>query len=190
MRLEHHAEVLCPAGIPRHSSGDTVVILRLIPYKEVNKVVMECVYRSKPFHEEGKPISGYRKRMFKEWREKGNFESTEQRVCDQTRAIRKNGWLLELELEAIKRQIEDESQGELCREQDVTVDAETVEIDARTVEEEINDAEDSIGDAEGDLSEEHQAIVEQLKKIMVEARTGDSIMFKKVGKKVFEGSNR
>ena len=107
---------------------------------------MQCFYRSNPFHEEGKPIRGYRKRRFKEWREKGMFESTEQRVCDQERAIRKNGWLSEFELEAIKRQVEDESQGELYRGQDVTVDAETVETDVGTVREKINDAEHSIGD--------------------------------------------
>ena len=29
--------------------------------KEANKVVMECLYRSKPFDEEGKPIRGYRR---------------------------------------------------------------------------------------------------------------------------------
>ena len=80
--------------------------------------------------------------MFIEWGESGMFESTEQRVCDKARAIRKNGWLSEIELEAIKRQVEGEFQGELCREQDVTVDVETVETDAGTVEEEINDAED------------------------------------------------
>ena len=68
----------------------------------------------------------------------------------------------ELELKAIKRQVEDASQGELCREQDVTVNAETVQTDVGTVEEEMNDAEDSIGDTEGNLSEEHWAIVEQL----------------------------
>ena len=83
-------------------------------------------------------------------------------------------------MEATKRQVEGESQGELCREQDITVDAETVETDVGTVEEEVNDAEDSIGDTEGDLSEEHQVVVKQLKKIMVEGRTGDGIMCKKV----------
>ena len=108
--------------------------------KEVNKVVTECFYRSKPFDEKVKPIRGYRKRMSREWRERRMFESTEQRVCDQARAIRKNGWLSELELEGIKRQVEDESY--------------------------------------------HRAIVRQLKKIMVEGRTGDNIMFKKVEKKV------
>ena len=46
--------------------------------KEVNKIVMECFYRSKPFDEEGKPVRGYRQRMFREWRDRGLFESTEQ----------------------------------------------------------------------------------------------------------------
>ena len=31
-------------------------------------------------------------RIFREWTERGMSESTEQRVCDQARAIRKNGW--------------------------------------------------------------------------------------------------
>ena len=59
--------------------------------KEVNKVVMKCIYRSKTFDEEGKPVREYRQGMFREWRDRGLFESTEKRVCDQARAIRKNG---------------------------------------------------------------------------------------------------
>ena len=89
-------------------------------------------------------------------------------------------------MKAIIKQVEDESQSERCREQDTIADAETKETDVGTVEEEINDAEDSIGDTEGDLSEEHQTIVEQLKKTMVEGRTGHGIMFKKVNKWVFK----
>ena len=80
----------------------------------------------------------------------------------------------------MKRQVE----GELCREQDVSDDAETVETDVGLVEAEINDAEDSIGDTEGHLSEENQAVVKKLKKIMVKGTTSDGIMFKKVDKKV------
>ena len=76
------------------------------------------------------------------------FETTEQRMCDQARP---NGWLSELPLKAIKRQVEGES-------------AETAETDVGSVEEEMNDAEDSISDTEGDFSEEHRTIVEQLKK--------------------------
>ena len=47
--------------------------------------------------------------MFREWRYRGLFESKQQRVCDhQERAIKKNGWLSQLELGTIKRQVEDE----------------------------------------------------------------------------------
>ena len=63
---------------------------------------MECFYRSKPFDEEGKPIRGYRQRMFREWRDRGLFKSTEQRVCAQARAIRRNVCLSQLELETIR----------------------------------------------------------------------------------------
>ena len=48
--------------------------------------------------------------MFREWKDRGMFETTEQRLCDQARAIRKNGWLSELELELIRRKIENEAQ--------------------------------------------------------------------------------
>ena len=33
--------------------------------KEVNKIVMECFYRSKPFDEKRKPVRGYRKKVQK-----------------------------------------------------------------------------------------------------------------------------
>ena len=36
------------------------------------------------------------------------------------------------------------------------------------------------------MSEEHRAIVEQLKKIMVEGRTGNGILFKKLDKNVLQ----
>ena len=89
--------------VKQREPGRHQVTARMKWNKEVNKVVMECFYRSKPFDEEGKPVRGYRQRMFREWRDRGLFESTEQRVCDQARAIRKNGWLSQLELETIKR---------------------------------------------------------------------------------------
>ena len=54
------------------------------------------------------------------------FESTEQSVCNQARAIKRNGWLSELELETKNREVEGESLGELCRKQDGTVDSKTV----------------------------------------------------------------
>ena len=55
------------------------------------------------------PVTGYRQRTFRGWQETGLLESTEQRICDQARAIRKNGWLSELEIAVIKRKIEKEA---------------------------------------------------------------------------------
>ena len=48
--------------------------------------------------------------MVQEWKEHGVFDITEQRLCDQARAIRKNGWLSDLELENIWRMIKAESE--------------------------------------------------------------------------------
>ena len=66
------------------------------------------------------------------------------------------------------------------------LETEAVETDVRTVEEKMNNGDDSIGNNEGDSSEEFQTIIEQLKGIMVEGRTGDGFMFKKVNKKVLK----
>ena len=76
----------------------------------VNKIVMECFFRIKPFDDDCKPIR-YRQQMTQEWKEHGVFEITEQQLCDQARAIRKNGWLSDLEFENI-RMIEAESESE------------------------------------------------------------------------------
>ena len=109
--------------------------------KEVSKIVMECFYRSKQFGEEGKPVRGYRQRMFREWRDTGLFESTKQCVCDQARAVRKNGWLSQLELEIIKRQVEDECQGEFredaATEVQIVENEDTAENEVESVAEEI-----------------------------------------------------
>ena len=45
-----------------------------------------------------------------EWKEHGVFEITEQRLCNQARDMRKNGWLSDLELENICRIAEAESE--------------------------------------------------------------------------------
>ena len=56
-----------------------------------------------------------------EWRERGVFDITEQRLCDQARAIRKNGWLSELELESIHRltDVDENRENETQREDDM-----------------------------------------------------------------------
>ena len=158
--------------------------------KEVNKVVMECFYRTKPFDEERKSVRGYRRRMFREWRDKGLFESTEKRVCDQARAIRKNGWLSQLELETIKRQVEDEFQGEFgedaATEVETVENEDTAENEAESVAEEIvnvektnNNVRGSVDDTRHNLNDEHRKIVERLNEIMLERKTSDGIILRK-----------
>ena len=108
----------CPVE-PQHRSGrhqTTAANARMKWTKEVNVAVMECFYQSRPFTEEGRPIRGYRQRMHRKWKERLLFPITEQRLCDQARMIRKNGWLTSVELEEIKRRVmqeEDEAQGTL-----------------------------------------------------------------------------
>ena len=152
--------------------------------KEVNEVVIECFYRNKPFDADGKPVRGYRQRMFREWRDRGLFESTEQRVCDQARAIRKNGWLSQLELEAIKRQVEEEFQCEFgedaAREvervenEDTAKNEAMIENEVDSVAEEIvnveevnNNVIDSVDDTRHTLNDEHRKIVERLNELML-----------------------
>ena len=109
--------------------------------KEVNKVVMECLCRSKPFDEERKTARGYRQRMFRAWRDRGLSESVEQHVCDQVRGIRKNGWLSKLELEIIRRQAKDEFQSEFgedaSTEVEIVENEDMAENEAESVAEEI-----------------------------------------------------
>ena len=64
---------------------------------------------SRSFFEEGKPIRGFRKRMHNIWKERQGLKVTEQRLCDQARMIRMNGWLAELEMNAIKKSMMNEN---------------------------------------------------------------------------------
>ena len=115
------------------------------------------------------------------------FESAEQRVCDQARAIRKNGWLSQLELETIKRQVEDEFQGEFG--ENAATEIQTVEIEdtaenedmlvneVESVPEEIvnveevnNNVIESVDDTTHNLNGELRKIVERRNEIMLEGK--------------------
>ena len=185
--------------VQQREPGRHQVTARMKWNKEVNKVVMECFYRSKPFDEEGKPVRGYRQRMFREGRDRGLFEQTVQRVCDQATTIRKNGWLSQLELETIKRQVEHEFQGKFC--DDAATEVETVENEdtvrmkiwwenqvASVAQEivnleEVNNVIDSVDNTRHNLNDEHRKTVERLNEITLEVKTSDGIMFKEVDKK-------
>ena len=52
--------------VQQREPGRHQVTAKMKLNKEVRKVEMEYFYRSKPLDEEGKPVRGYRQRMFKE----------------------------------------------------------------------------------------------------------------------------
>ena len=125
------------------------------------------------------------------------FEPTEQRVYDQARAIGKNGWLSQLELEIIKRQVEDEYQGGFGGNAATAVETveneDTVENEVESVAEEIvnvekvnNNVIDNVDDPRDNPNDERRKIVERLNEIMLEGKTSDSITFKKVDKKALK----
>ena len=161
----------CPVGEQRRP-GRNPDTARMKWSKEVNKVVMECYLRSKPVNENGVPIRGYRQRMFRVWQEIGLFESTEQRICDQARAIRKNGWLSELEIEVIKRKISHEDIEDVNDEGigDATTDENVEHYGIQLEEEELETQNDSGGvaniDELNDISEEDRRIITEILEIL------------------------
>ena len=93
----------------QHRSGRHQKSTRIGWSKEMNVAVMECYFLSRPFDEEGKPIRGYRKQMHNIWKETQGLKVIEQRLCDQARMIRMNGWLTELEMNVIKKSMVNEN---------------------------------------------------------------------------------
>ncbi|XP_067023908.1 uncharacterized protein [Acropora muricata] len=185
----------CPVGEQRRP-GRHPATARMMWSKDVNKVVMECYLKSKPVNENGVPIRGYRQRMFRVWQEIGLFESTEQRICDQARAIRKNGWLSELEIEAIKRKINQEEMGDTNVQGlgDATTD-ENMENDEVQQEEGEFDMQDEPGDDANikelnDIPEEDRRIISEILEL---SKSGENnpVNFKKAyQRQVDEITNR
>ena len=48
---------------------------------------------------------GYRKHMLSLWLQKGMFWVSEERLVDQTNTIRRNSWMIELEIEELERKV-------------------------------------------------------------------------------------
>ena len=107
-------------------------------------------------------------------------------------------------METIKRQVKDEFQDEFggdaatevetVENKDTAENEDMVENEVELVAEEIvnveevnnNNVIDSVDDTRHNLNDEHRKIVEQLNEIMLEGRTSDGIMFKKVDKKILK----
>ena len=56
-------------------------------------------------------MRGYMKRMMALWNDIGVYKINQQRLADQVRAIKRNGWLSDVEIEEIKRSIAAEEMG-------------------------------------------------------------------------------
>ena len=134
-------------------------------------------------NDEGKPIRGYRKRMHAIWWERQQLEVTEQRLCDQARMIRVNGWLIELELEQIKRRV-------------LTENDEAIDEDVHDVEEEagvsagikVSTNEDDrvfVGHND-DLNDEEIETLNKLNKINDEHTDEELVGFKRVERKILK----
>ena len=143
---------------------------------------MECFFRSKPFDDDSNSIRGYRQQMMQKQKEHGVFEINEQRLCDQARAIRKNGWLSDLELANIWRMIEAES--EIVNESIEDLEEKLTDRDIeRTIERNeqiIDDLDETINNVAANvetLDEETQLIIAQLNKILAGGRNTDGISF-------------
>ena len=130
---------------------------------------MECYYKSNPIDKNGVPLKGYRQRMNRERLERGPFgDATEQRICDQARVIRKNGWLMELELEMLKRR------------SNTTGPQETDQEENQGVEDSFSDSDEMVAGAKlsisiNEASQEEIIIVNELKDLGEKA---DGIIFK------------
>ena len=141
---------------------------RMMWSKDVNKIVIECYLEGKPVNENGVPTRGFMQRMFRVWQEIGLFKSTEQRICDQARAIRKTGWLSELEIEVIKGKINQEETGDINVQglRDVTTDDNMEDDEIQQEEGEFYTQDESGGDANikelNDISEEDRSIVSEI----------------------------
>ena len=132
-------------------------------------------------HEEGKPLRGYRKRMHAIWKERHQMVATEQRLCDQVRMIKKNGWLKNLELEDIKRRVLKDN---ICNEDEETVDHDAGKV-CRDENLDASGIENScvFEDIE-ELDEEERDIIEGINRIIDENLSRKFVGFKKIDRSV------
>ena len=52
---------------------------------------------------------GYQKRMCQQWKDRGNIECTEQRLCDQKKQIEDKTLLTPAEIEEVKQQVKNDT---------------------------------------------------------------------------------
>ena len=101
---------------------------------------------------------------------------------------------MQLELGTIKRQVEDEFQGEFgedaATEVETVENEDTAENEVESVAQEIANVDEvnnnvigSVDNTRHNLNDEHRKIVERLNEIMFEEKTSDDIILKKLNKR-------
>ena len=88
----------CPVGEQRRPDRQTTTA-RHNWSSELNKIAMRCFYSS------DWKRKGYGNRMLAKWNEIGLFECSAGNLIDRCRVIKSNGYLSEIELEEIKREV-------------------------------------------------------------------------------------
>ena len=156
---EGFSPVRCPTEEQRGPGCNPATAPRIQRRKwsqEDNRTVMECYYQSEPRR------NGYRKRMHRYWMEKEMFPVTEQRLMDQKNNIVKKKWLSDLELEEIRRNVEDVEQGVIPEE----VEFDTVDDVAMGSTDRNNACEEIEINENSGLSDEEKGLSERLKNIL------------------------
>ena len=112
------------------------------------------------------------------WREIGTFEITEQRLVNQTRVIRINEWLSEVELEEMRRNILTTRN---CEENQEINDIPVIEerIQNKNGRMEPNETEIRIC-VETEITDDERLIINELKALMINNETEEYLTFKKV----------
>ena len=129
---------------------------------------MECYFCSNPGR------LGYRKIMLELWNSKGLFFTTGQQLVDQDNNIRKRGWLTEIELEEIKRNIELDNNNKNDTDPDNITPQETnttamseEELSLEQVDETPNENQNALYIIKKPFNEEKEKLFEMLVTLMV-----------------------
>ena len=129
--------------------------------------------------------------MMQEWKKHGVFEISEQRLCNQARAIRKNSWLSDLELENSRRMIDTENQ--IANESTQYVEENQTEEDIiRTsegneeIEIEPNEIINNVTANMETIDEGTHHIIDKLNDSITSKRNADGISFMKIDMKILK----
>ena len=152
----------------------TVGVTRRKWTQRENEKVMECYLRSQP------EKRGYRKRMINIWKDNDMFEVSEQRLVDQLRQIKEKKWLSHLEIERIKRNVNNTESSNLPTRNEEQIRREEISIysDEQTQSDVLGT--DEIGE---EWCEEEKLLVERIKLIMNETNRNRLPNLKRVDKK-------